>query len=229
MNCKRREFVKLGGITLAGTVLIPPFLKSCSGIKISDNASSYLDHFEVTPGMLQEVINAAMAKGGDYADLFFEHSLNNYTSLEDNKVNSASTNVSYGVGIRVLKGDQTGYAFSENITAEEMLKAAPWERARGGLSSLRALAATTYARVSPPVRGLLAIGLLIAVVAAGWSHVRARRLRLEVGRLQRHLLRGRALSAGRLDHAPPPRRVPGPPSGPRGNWLRPAAAGPRGR
>jgi TldD protein len=124
MNCKRREFVKLGGITLAGTVLIPPFLKSCSGIKLSDNVTSYLDHFEVTAGMLQEVINTAMGKGGDYADLFFEHSLNNYTSLEDNKVNSAYSNVGYGVGIRVIKGDQTGYAFSESITLEEMLKAA---------------------------------------------------------------------------------------------------------
>jgi S1-C subfamily serine protease len=71
--------------------------------------------------------------------------------------------------------------------SEEMLKAAPWERARGRLASLRALAATTYARISPPVRGLLAIGLVIAVVAAGWSHVRARRLRIEVERLQESL------------------------------------------
>jgi len=124
MNFKRREFVRLGGISLAGTILVPPFLKSCSGIPISDNASGYLDHFEVTPQQLQNVIKAALAKGGDYADLFFEHTLSNYSTLEDGKVNQASSNIGFGVGIRVLKGDQTGYAFSENVTPEAMLKAA---------------------------------------------------------------------------------------------------------
>jgi TldD protein len=124
MNFKRREFVKLGGISLAGTVLIPPFLKSCSGIRVSEGASGYLDHFEVTTKQLQDLINAALAKGGDYADLYFEHTLNNYSALEDGKVNQAYSNIGYGVGIRVLKGDQTGYAFSENVTQEAMLKAA---------------------------------------------------------------------------------------------------------
>jgi TldD protein len=124
MNFKRRDFVKIGGITLAGTVLIPPFLKSCTGIQVSEGASGFLNHFEVTPEQLQEVVKAAMGKGGDYADLYFEHTLENYSTLEDGKVNQAYSNVGYGVGIRVLKGDQTGYAFSENVTPEAMLKAA---------------------------------------------------------------------------------------------------------
>jgi S1-C subfamily serine protease len=68
--------------------------------------------------------------------------------------------------------------------SEEMLEAAPWERARGRLASLRVLAGSTYARISPPVRALLAVGLLLAVAAAGWSHLRARRLLLEVERLR---------------------------------------------
>jgi TldD protein len=65
-----------------------------------------------------------MSKGGDYADLYFEHTINNYSNLEDGKVNQASSNIAYGVGIRVLKGDQTGYAFTEVITPEAMIKAA---------------------------------------------------------------------------------------------------------
>jgi S1-C subfamily serine protease len=68
--------------------------------------------------------------------------------------------------------------------SEGMLKAAPWDRARGRLASLRALAASTYARMSVPVRALLVAGLLIALGAAGWSHVRARRLRTEIDRLR---------------------------------------------
>jgi TldD protein len=124
MNFKRREFIKLGGITVAGTIMIPSFLQSCKGAPLSNSIDGYLDHFEVTKQLLQDVINAAMEKGADYADLFFEHTLDNYSTLEDGKVNQAYSNIGYGVGIRVLKGDQTGYAFSENVTPEAMLKSA---------------------------------------------------------------------------------------------------------
>jgi TldD protein len=65
-----------------------------------------------------------MEKGADYSDLFFEHTLENYSALEDGKVNRAFSNIGFGVGIRVLKGDQTGYAYSENVSEEAMLKAA---------------------------------------------------------------------------------------------------------
>jgi TldD protein len=124
MNLKRREFIKIGGITAAGSMVIPSFLQSCKGISLSDNAESYMKHFEVDRSLLNKVIAAAMEKGADYADLFFEHTLSNNTGLEDNKVNSAYSNIAYGVGIRVLKGEQTGYAYSENINEEAMLKAA---------------------------------------------------------------------------------------------------------
>jgi len=124
MNFKRREFIKLGGITVAGSFIIPPFLHSCKGVPLSQSTSGYLDHFEVTLELLQKVIRTAMEKGADYADLYFEHTLENYCALEDGKVNSAYSNIGYGVGIRVLKGDQTGYSYSENVTPEAMLKAA---------------------------------------------------------------------------------------------------------
>jgi len=65
-----------------------------------------------------------MSKGGDYADLFFEHTINNNIGLQDGKVNSASSNIDYGVGIRVLKGDQTGFAYSESLDMKLMLDAA---------------------------------------------------------------------------------------------------------
>lgn len=124
MQYKRRDFIRISGITAAGSLMIPSLLQSCKGSALSGNFSTYLNHFEVTTELLKKVIRTAMSKGGDYADLYFEHTLNNYSNLEDGKVNQASSNVAYGVGIRVLKGDQTGYAFTEIITPEAMLKAA---------------------------------------------------------------------------------------------------------
>ena len=124
MKLNRRNFIKSGTAALAGSMILPPFIQSCQNIQISENVKSYLDHFEVTPEILQKVVATAMSKGGDYADLFFEHKISNNISLEDRKVNRAFSNVDFGVGIRVLKGDQTGFAYSENISLEDMLNAA---------------------------------------------------------------------------------------------------------
>jgi len=124
MNVNRRSFIKTGSAVVAGSMFLPPLLQGCQNIKISENVKSYLDHFEVSIEMLQKVIAAAMSKGGDYADLFFEHKISNNLRLEDRKVNRASSNIDYGVGIRVLKGDQTGFAYSENITLDDMVNAA---------------------------------------------------------------------------------------------------------
>lgn len=124
MILTRRGFLQTGGTAVAGTMVLPPLLQSCQNIQISPEVKSYLEHFEVTPQMLQKVISAAMSRGGDYADLFFEHKISNTLALEDGKVNRAYSNVDYGMGVRVLKGDQTGFAYTENISQEDMLKVA---------------------------------------------------------------------------------------------------------
>lgn len=124
MNLNRRNFLKTGTAAAAGTVLIPPLVKSCNYLKISTNVKDYLDHFEVSRAALNKVISVAMAKGGDYADLFFEHKITNNIGLQDGKVNSAASNIDYGVGIRVLKGDQTGFAYSESLDMQSMIDAA---------------------------------------------------------------------------------------------------------
>lgn len=86
--------------------------------------NDYLDFFCVTQENLKKLIEIALGEGGEYADLFFEHSLANELSLRDNEVNAAGSHIDYGVGIRVVCGDQTGYAYSEITTMPEMEKAA---------------------------------------------------------------------------------------------------------
>ncbi len=120
----RRCFIKTTGAAAAGSMILPPLLKSCQDIQLSQDLKGYLDHFEVSTGMLQKVIAEAMSKGGDYADLFFEHKISNTLGLEDGKVNQAYSNVDYGMGVRVLRGDQTGFAYTENISLNDMLKVA---------------------------------------------------------------------------------------------------------
>ncbi len=123
-NIDRRKFLKSSGSAVVGSMLLPAFVQSCQGASVSAEIQAYLEHFGVDFKLLQKVTEKALSKGGDYADLFFEHKIVNSLGLEDGKVNRAFSNIDFGVGIRVLKGDQTGFAYSETITPEAMLKAA---------------------------------------------------------------------------------------------------------
>lgn len=124
MQLSRRKFIKTSGAAAAGAMILPSLTQSCTSDNITPNMQSYLEHFEISPEIIKAVLQAAMAKGGDYADLFFEHKIYNRLGLEDGKVNSAFSNIDYGVGIRVLKGDQTGFAFSEDLSIKAMTQAA---------------------------------------------------------------------------------------------------------
>lgn len=84
----------------------------------------YFGRFGVTESLIRNTLGAALSKGGDYADVFFQHRVTNSLGLEDGLVNRATANVGLGVGVRVLKGDQTGYGFTEDITADGLKRAA---------------------------------------------------------------------------------------------------------
>lgn len=87
-------------------------------------ATDVLGHFGLDQKTIKEVMAEAMSRGGDYCDLYFEHGMASYVGLEDKAVNRAYTSVDLGVGIRVLKGDQTGYSFTEELTPKAMKLAA---------------------------------------------------------------------------------------------------------
>ena len=82
--------------------------------------SYYLDLFQVTPGTLEELTGLGIKEGGSYCDLFFENTTYHELLLRDGIVSSGGFHIDYGVGIRVLKGDRTGYAYSESTDARSM-------------------------------------------------------------------------------------------------------------
>ena len=88
------------------------------------NTDRWFDQFDVTDTLISEVMAAATLYGADDADLYFEHSTSTSVALTDRKVNRAHTGVDLGVGIRVVIGDQVGYAYTESLTRDSMLRAA---------------------------------------------------------------------------------------------------------
>lgn len=111
---------------MLGSLAAPSFANSLApGNAAGKSAFSMaLDHFGVSEADLKKVLAVALEKGGDYADLYFEHTFYNSISLQDGEVNRCYSNIDFGMGVRVLSGDQSGYAFVESITPDEMVKAA---------------------------------------------------------------------------------------------------------
>ncbi len=66
------------------------------------------------------LLSAALERGGDYADLFFEYRAVGSYSFEEGILKSASKSVSLGMGVRVRVGDATGYAYTQELTPERM-------------------------------------------------------------------------------------------------------------
>lgn len=74
--------------------------------------------------LCRRLLGEALSKGGDYADLFFEYRASGSLSFEEGITKSAARGVSVGLGVRVQKGDATGYAHVEDLTWEAMARAA---------------------------------------------------------------------------------------------------------
>ncbi len=86
--------------------------------------ANYFSRFGIDERIIREAIAAALSQGGDWADLYFQHSKNNYLALEDGEVNRAYCQTALGVGIRVLQGNQTGYAYTEDLRRGSIINAA---------------------------------------------------------------------------------------------------------
>ncbi|MBR5661770.1 MAG: TldD/PmbA family protein [Bacteroidales bacterium] len=89
-----------------------------------NNENYYLDLFQVTRPQLESLVAAGIKEGGSYSDLFFENTTYQDLLLRDGIVSSGGFHIDYGVGIRVLKGDRTGYAYSESTDTKSMTEAA---------------------------------------------------------------------------------------------------------
>lgn len=128
MTIKRRDFL---GTVAAGSAVItmPGFLSGCgvqnaTAIAAKTPENPFMEWFAVDQSTVARVMSELTARGADAADVYFQHSRNNRLTLEDGIVSSANSSIQQGVGLRVVIGEQTGYAFTEDLTLPSMLAAA---------------------------------------------------------------------------------------------------------
>jgi TldD protein len=117
--------------------------------------------FGIDEGVTRKVLAAATAWGADDADLYFEHSTSHSVGLSDGAVNRASLSCDVGMGVRVVVGDQVGYAYTEDLSLEAML----------GAARTAATIARSAGRGVPPVQFGAAVPASYYPVRRNWSDV----------------------------------------------------------
>ena len=101
----------------------------------------FFEHYGLTNQDLESYLSAALSAGGDYADLYFEYLTSTSLMVDESMVKSASQGISAGCGVRVISGERTGYAYTDDLSPERILHAA------------RTAALIASAPAKTPVRG----------------------------------------------------------------------------
>lgn len=84
----------------------------------------FTDNFHLTLTDIEQLLSVALSRGGDYADLYFEHAVLSNLSLEEQLIKSANRAITQGVGVRVIAGERTGYAYCDEINPAAIRTAA---------------------------------------------------------------------------------------------------------
>ncbi len=82
------------------------------------------NRYNLTEADLERYLGEALSQGGDYADLYFEYTATSSVGLDESIVKSATQGVSVGCGVRVISGEKTGYAYTDDLAPEKIVHAA---------------------------------------------------------------------------------------------------------
>ena len=117
----RRRFLELsmkGGLLIAASPALMTRLVSCQGGAASASG------LEIDKEILSRIIAKALEKGGDFADVYLENRISRQIVMEESRFKSGLYGISQGAGVRVISGNKTGYAYTDEITEEKLLRAA---------------------------------------------------------------------------------------------------------
>lgn len=128
MKPDRREFLRR---IAAGSAIVtmPAFLHGCGvapAIAIAESMPEdpFLDWFQIDRNIMARVMAELTANGADVAELYFQHRRNSVLRMRDSTIDRSSIDNLQGVGMRVMLGENTGFAFSEDLSLSSLLATA---------------------------------------------------------------------------------------------------------
>ncbi len=74
--------------------------------------------------LIDRILSTALRRGGDYADVFCERRKGMSFRLQSGVIHESGLNITQGVGVRVISGESSGYAYSDDLSEEALLRAA---------------------------------------------------------------------------------------------------------
>jgi TldD protein len=74
--------------------------------------------------LIEEVLRAALARGGTFAEVFAEERESSAIHLDDSKIEELTSGLDRGAGVRVVHGEASAYAYSNRLDRDALLEAA---------------------------------------------------------------------------------------------------------
>jgi len=124
--------------------------------------ATLLAPYDLTDASIQKIFGEIMHHDADYADLYFQYARSEGWSLEEGRVKSGSFNIDQGVGVRVVSGEKTAFAYSDDIGMDSLTAAAHATRSiakaaksgsAGRVADVRATGGHALYQTSDPVSG----------------------------------------------------------------------------
>lgn len=82
------------------------------------------DHFKLAAADLRKILESALSRGGDLAEIYGEYRLFNFINMEEDIIKETAETISLGLGIRVICGDKTGYGYTNDLSLDKIRRAA---------------------------------------------------------------------------------------------------------
>lgn len=84
----------------------------------------FLEPSSLSTSQIESILSMLMLPSVDYADLYFQNAFYENWSLEDSQIKGGSFNIDKGVGVRVVSGAKTGFAYTDDIGYQSLSDAA---------------------------------------------------------------------------------------------------------
>ena len=78
----------------------------------------------IKQSFLEELLSVALSTGGDFSEVYAEHTRNHTIQFVNGKIDKLNDTVLSGVGIRIFKGERTVYASTSDLSREGLLACA---------------------------------------------------------------------------------------------------------
>src|ERR1700682_3761012 len=107
----------------------PIFMTRPGPTTLDIDKATLLTPFGMDELATQQVFGTILAHRADDADLFFQYNRSEGWTLEEGEVKNGSFSIDQGVGVRVVAGEKTAFAYADDINPEALEAAAQVTRA----------------------------------------------------------------------------------------------------